>query len=138
MKLIARIAAILAAAALVIAITYGLSQTSFVQSSIPSESDRSAMVQNSATSSDTSTTNGTTDASATTASTTSESQPTEIRDHEGSEGFSIFGALEVVKNLVIVAIITALVSLVKRFMPKRGPKNGGKGPRRQVAPAPSA
>ena len=136
MKWIARIAAILAAAAVVIAITYGLSQTSFVQNAIPSGPDRSAMVQNTTTTSDASTTSGTTDASTTTASTT-DSPPAELRDHEGGEGFSIFGALEVLKNLVIVAVITALVSLVKRFLPKRGPKNGGKGPRRQTAPAPS-
>ncbi len=136
MKLIARIAAILATAALVIAITYGLSQTSFVQNAMPSEPDRSAMVQSST--SDTSTTSGTTDASTTTAASTTANQPMALRDHESGEGFSIFGAFEVVKNLVIVAIITALVSLVKRFLPKRGPKNGGKGPRRQAAPAPSA
>ena len=57
-------------------------------------------------------------------------------EHGGSEGPSLGGIAEVLKNLVIVALITALVSGGKRLLTR---KRQGHGPaRRQSAPPTAA
>ncbi|MFN8569218.1 MAG: hypothetical protein U0Z44_17240 [Kouleothrix sp.] len=40
-------------------------------------------------------------------------------EREGGRGPSLFGAGEIVKDLVIIAVIVAIVSLIKRALPRR-------------------
>lgn len=107
MKLIARILLILAAALVVVGITFELGQTSYAQNLFPSRGRPQMAVQTSG--------GTTTDAS----STTERAAP--ARGGE-SRGASLFGIVEVVKDLVIIAVITGAVSFAKRLLPKRQPK----------------
>ncbi|KPV52248.1 hypothetical protein SE17_16615 [Kouleothrix aurantiaca] len=119
MKLIARTLAILAAALLIVGITYGVTQASGSQSSAAGEMP--AQFAQAAPS-------GTSAASST--STSSTAQPTR---GEHSESASLFGLVEVAKNLVIVGVITAVVAGSKRLFTRRNPRSGG--PRPHAPPA---
>jgi hypothetical protein len=48
-------------------------------------------------------------------------------EHEGHRSASLFGALEIVKDLVIIAIIVALVALATRLTRGRLPAGGAGG-----------
>lgn len=120
MKLIARILAILAAALVVIGIAFAISQTSFAQSAMPSMPDHAALVQQPGTTQ----TSSTADVS---------SAPTQRgpEDEHGEQGMSLFGAIDLLQNVVVVGIIVAVVSLAKWLWSKIGGKRD-KGKRKRV------
>jgi hypothetical protein len=110
MRIIGRIVAICAAAVLVAGITFGLAQSSSAQSLAPAWPAQSAAAQSQSS-------GGTIDASSDRAS----GRPAHGPGHEGNRSPSLFGALEIVKDLAIIGIIVALVALVTRVSRSRGP-----------------
>ncbi len=128
MKLIARILAMLAAALVVVGITFAISQTSFAQSAMPSMPDRAALVQSSTTQSSSGT------SSTLAASATPQHGPD--GDH-GGQGLSLFGAIALLQNVVVVGAIVALVSFAKWLWARIGGKSD-KGKRKRMPAAPSA
>ncbi len=123
MKIIARTFAILAVAALIVGGLLALGATTSLASG-GERPDFAAAAQASASATDT--------ASATasgTASDTSSTTSTAAPPHrEGGEGASLFGAVEILKNLAIVGVITAIVAGGKRLLGRRPP-----APRPQAA-----
>ena len=117
MKIIARTFAILMVAALIVGGLLALGATT----SLASEGDRPDFAAEQAQASNT--TSGTTDASST--DSTSAAMPPY---REGGEGASLFGAVEILKNLAIVGVITAIVAGGKRLLGRRPP-----APRPQAA-----
>ena len=117
MKIFARALAILAAALLIAGSAYGLARASGSQSSAAGNMPpQFAQAEASGTAAGSST-----------------AQPTRGPGGEHSESASLFGLVEVVKNLVIVGVITAVVAGVKRLFQRRNPRIGG--PRPHAPPA---
>jgi hypothetical protein len=52
------------------------------------------------------------------------SPPARGLEHEGNRSPSLFGAVEILKNLIIVGIIVALVALATRVTGRRRPTGG--------------
>jgi hypothetical protein len=103
MKLIGRIIAILALALVVIGILLAFVSSSSASSTGGAMPERPAAAE----------------AIATTAG------DAPARSHEEASGFSLFGAVEVLKNLVVVGMIVAIVANAKRLLGRK---------RRPVAP----
>ena len=123
MKHIAHILAILAAALVVVGITFAISQTSFAQNTMPSMPDRAAFAQQS----------GTTQASSASAAPQRHGPD---GDH-GGQGMSLFGAIALLQNVVVVGAIVALVSFAKWLWSKLGGKRD-KGKRKRMPVVSSA
>ena len=115
MRILRRTCAILAAAMIVAGITFGFAETSSAQTVAPTRSGQRAAAQPQAA-------GGTIDASTDRAS----SPPARGIEHEGNRSPSLFGAVEILKNLVIVAIIVALVALATRVTRGRRPTGGAR------------
>ena len=108
MRIIPRTFAILAAAMIVVGITFGFAQSSSAQALTSARPARNAATQGQSA-------GGT------------RGRPHGEFGHEGNRSPSLFGAVEIVKNLVIVGIIVALVALVKRATRGGRPKGGPRG-----------
>lgn len=100
MKTLSRALAILAAALVVAGVALTLGQSSYAQSLFPAEPEQAAMAQASGSTSDITTTAG---------------WPAGQPDHEGGESHSLFGAVQVLQNLVVVGAIVGGASLVSRL-----------------------
>lgn len=126
MKLIARTLAILAAALIVVGVTFAISQTSLTQSATPSMPDRAALVQQS----------GAAQTSSTAAASSASQRHGPDGEH-GGQGLSLFGAIALLQNVVVVGAIVGAVSLAKWLWSKIGGKSD-KGKRKRMPAAPSA
>ncbi|HEU5103780.1 MAG TPA: hypothetical protein VFU22_32410 [Roseiflexaceae bacterium] len=113
MRIILRTFAILAAAAVVAGITFGLAQSSGAQSLGPDRPSFDSAAQSQSA-------DGTINADTAGAD--------RVRpggfEHEGNRSPSLFGAGEIVKDLVIIGIIVALVAFVTRVVRGRQPASG--------------
>ena len=120
MKIIARTLAILAAALVVVGVAFALnhsgSATASAQRDMPPEFAQAASTS--------------TDGSSTS---TSAARPQRGPGGDHNESASMFGLVEVLKNLVIVGVITAVVVGIKRLFTRRSPRSGG--PQPQAPPA---
>lgn len=116
MKIIARTFAILAFAAVIVGGLLTLGATTSLASGGERPDFAAAQAQAS----------GTTSATTSSTDTTSAAMPPR---GEGGEGASLFGAVEILKNLAIVGVITAIVAGGKRLLGRRGPP----APRPQAA-----
>jgi hypothetical protein len=99
MKLIGRIIAILALALVVIGILLAFASSSSASSTSGAMPERPAAAEVSAT--------------------TAGAGNAPARSHEEASGFSLFGAVEVLKNLVVVGVIVALVANAKRLLGRK-------------------
>lgn len=108
MKLLSRTLAILAAALVVAGVALTLGQSSYAQSLFPARPEQAAMAQASGSTSANTKTAGV-------AATANQTAPTSRPDHEGGESPSLFGAVQVLQNLVIVGAIVGGVALVSRL-----------------------
>ena len=107
MRILARTLAILAAALVVAGGAFALGQSSYAQAQFQAGPARSAGVEGSS---------ATAASAAAGAPTTANNGAAFGRhEHEGGRSPSLFGAVEVFKNLAIIGIIVAIVSLVKRI-----------------------
>lgn len=113
MKLIGRTLAILAAALVVVGVTFALGSSGLAGTAGGPPDRAAAMSQ--------------------TAGGPAAGRPR--RDHAESSGFSVFGIGEVLKNLVLVGVIVAIVRFGMRLFSRRG--SGAKSRRTPSAPAPS-
>jgi hypothetical protein len=113
MRIIGRTLAILAAAMIVVGITFGFTESSGASALAPARPAHNAEAQSQSA-------DGTIDAS--TAGRTG--LPAGEFGHGHNRSASLFGAVEIVKNLVIIGIIVALVALAKRMAGGRRPKGG--------------
>jgi hypothetical protein len=118
MKLIARILAILAAALVVVGVTFAISQTSFAQSTLPAMPDRAAQASSTATQ-------------------VSATPPQRGPGGEhGGQGMSLFGAIDLLQNVVVVGAIVAMVALAKRLWARiAGGSEKSKGKRASRSPS---
>lgn len=123
MKIIARTFAILAFAAVIVGGLLTLGATTSLASGGERPDFAAAQAQASGTTG--ATASSTTSATSST-DTTSAAMPPR---GEGGEGASLFGAVEILKNLAIVGVITAIVAGGKRLLGRRGPP----APRPQAA-----
>lgn len=119
MKIFGRTFAILAVAALIVGALLTLGATT----SLASGGERPDFAAAAQTQTDTA--SGTASA----ASSTTSAAP---RQHEGEQGASLFGFVEVLKNLVIVGVITAIVTGGKRMFGRKRPPSPP-APRQQAA-----
>ena len=103
MRILARTLAILAAAFVVAGGVFALAQSSFAQTLFPARPARGAGVE------------GRPPATADIGPTSNGGAAFRGHEHEGGRSPSLFGAVEVLKNLVIISIIVAVVSLVQRI-----------------------
>ena len=102
MRIIRRTLAILAAALVVIGITFGFAQSSNAQSLSRPRPARSAAAQGRPAGE-------------------FSGAPGRGFEHEGNRSPSLFGAIEIVKDLAVVGIIVALVTLMTRARRRRRP-----------------
>jgi hypothetical protein len=108
MRILARTLIILAAAAAVAGGLFAVAQSSYTQTLFPAGPARSALAE------------GQPPANAQAAGSLPPRDGADFGrpNHEGGRSPSLFGAVEVVKNLAIISIIVAIVSLMRR--PWRG------------------
>ena len=123
MKILARILAILAAALVVAGGVFAVAQSSYAQALFPARPERGAFAE------------GQLPAAANAQAAGMPTAPNDAaasgrHEHEGGRSPSLFGIVEVVKNLAIISIIVAIVSLVRRAWRGRRPSAHG-------APTPS-
>ena len=107
MRIIRRTLAILAAAMIVVGVTFGFARSSSAQALAPARSPQSQSA------------GGTIDASAA----GRRGPPAGEFGRERNRSASLFGVVEIVKDLAIVGIIVALVALVTRVTVGRRPKS---------------
>jgi len=118
MQILGRILAVLAAALVVVGVTFGLAHTSYAQSAASARRQRPVLTQS-------------TD-SASAGSFEGE------RHHEGSRSPSLSAGIELVGELAIIAVIIGIVSLIKWALPSRQRKGKARGSNAPPASAPSA
>lgn len=121
MKVLVRIVWILAAALVVVGITFALNQSGVLQMEGPERADQALRAQQ----------------SGTTASETGEFSPPE-RGERPDGGMGVFGAVDVLKNLVIVGVIVVIVAggstLWKRIRGHLGRNRSPSAPKAQAVP----
>lgn len=103
MKLILRISIILAAALMVVGLTFGLSKTSYVQNMMPTNNFERQLPATTTTTVDATQTSADTTTETSATSDTASAQPEFERDHEEPSG--IFGLLQVGQNFGIMSLI---------------------------------
>jgi hypothetical protein len=109
MRILARTLIIIATALAVAGGTFALGQSSYAQTRLLARPARAVGVE------------GSSATTAGTQTTLNDGVPFGRQEHEGSRSASLFGAVEVFKNLAIISIIVAIVSLIKRIWGGRQP-----------------
>ncbi|HJZ45811.1 MAG TPA: hypothetical protein VKE41_01555 [Roseiflexaceae bacterium] len=131
MHIFRRTLTILAAALIVVGITFSLAQSSYAQSLTPARQARSSALQSQ------SATDTINTATANASGTLDRTAQAGGFEREGNRSPSLFGAVDILKNLVIVGIIVALVALTKRVRCGRRPKGGNNRPKAPPAATPA-